>query len=128
MSSTIRLRFLGSISRRCATSILLSSASANFSSASRGRITQNDGLARWLRNDAYGSLLERVLHVLGIDLAADHRGLVVELDALAQREGVDLAVLGHPLLGQVGEDREIRRALLLRPVGEPHQPAVGEAD
>ena len=72
--------------------------------------------------------LERELDVLGRDLPAVDRRLVVELDALAQGEGVDLAVLGHrPLLGEVGQDREIRRALLLGPVGEPHQLAVGEA-
>src|SRR2546425_10621302 len=29
--------------------------SLNLSSASRGRIAQNDGLARWFRNGAYGS-------------------------------------------------------------------------
>jgi hypothetical protein len=51
--------------------------------------------------------LERVLDVLGHDLAPVHRRLVVEAHVLSKIEGVDPAVLGdRPLLGQVGQDRE----------------------
>ena len=72
--------------------------------------------------------LERVLHVLGGDLAPVHRGLVVEAHTFPEGERVDLAVLGHrPLLGQVGQDGEVGGRLLLRPVGEPDELAVGQA-
>ena len=78
-----------------------------------------------LRHEA----LERVLDVVGHQLAAVHGRLVVEVDALAQAERVDLAVLGdRPLLGQVGQDREVGRMLLLGPVGEAHELAIREAD
>jgi hypothetical protein len=73
--------------------------------------------------------IEGILHVLRRHLAAVHGRLVVELDALAQGERVDLAVLGdRPLLGEVGQDREIRRVLLLGTVGEAHELAVAETD
>jgi hypothetical protein len=73
--------------------------------------------------------VERVLHVLRGDLAPVHGRLVVEAHALAQVEGVDLAVLrDRPLLGEVGDDREIGRRLLLGPVREPHELAVAQAD
>src|SRR5437870_5388031 len=72
--------------------------------------------------------LERVLHVVGDDLAAIHRGLVVEAHTLAQRERVDLAIPGHrPLLGEIGQDREIGGALLLRAVRKAHELSVAQA-
>jgi hypothetical protein len=72
--------------------------------------------------------LERVLDVVGRDLAAVDRRLVVEEHTLSKSERVDLAVLrDRPLLGQVGKNREIGRALLLGPVGEANEHAVAEA-
>ena len=128
--------------------------SLSFSSTSRGRIATKVEAARWFRNGAEGSLsvmrrvwrsttstdwtdvearaegrlghepLDRVLRVVGRDLAPVDRRLVVELDALLQRELDDGGTLVLPLLGEVGDDREIGRVLLLGAVRIPHELAV----
>ncbi len=68
--------------------------------------------------------LDRVLRVLGGDLAPVDRRLVVELDALPERELDDRGALVLPLLGEIGDDREVGGGRLFCTVRVAHELAV----
>ena len=74
-----------------------------------------------------GEALQRILHVVSLQLAAVHRRLIVELHPFTQVKHYGLVVQILPALGQVGHDGEVIGAFLFVPVGESHQTAVDQA-